>query len=143
MGWYSLSSLTYGYWRYTGAVEVYVPSIFLILCSLELIFKFLDGEQQSQKWVIAAGALSGLAVLFYQPNLIALFVAAAVMFCTRALFVSFITYSVTGAVVVLSGLVAAYMSIEGSFPSPNQLVDFITDRNGEFREPPGFGIATR
>jgi len=67
--------LTYSFWRYTGAAEVYMPSIFLILCSLTLIFKFLDEEAQDQRLLYAASIISGLAVLFYQPNVIVFHIA--------------------------------------------------------------------
>lgn len=125
--------LTYGYWRYTGAVEVYIPSIFLILCSLALIFRFLDEGGRSQRSLFAAGILSGLAVLFYQPNIIVLFVATFILFCFSSRFFSFVRYSVVGALVVVSGLVVSYLTIEGEFPAPNELVSFVTSRNGEFR----------
>ena len=133
--------LTYGYWRYTGAVEVYIPSIFLILCSVELIFKSLCEESRSLKLVLAAGTLSGVAVLFYQPNLIVLFVAAVVLFCSRSRFAYFIAYSFTGALVVLAGLVWSYGAVEGGVPSPEQLVGFVASRNNEFCDRPSLGIA--
>jgi len=94
--------LTYGFWRYTGAAEVYMPSIFLILCSLTLVFKFLDSEDRRQRTLFAASVLSGLAVLFYQPNVIVLFFATFVLFCSKAHFVSFIRYAVVGAIVVVA-----------------------------------------
>ena len=125
--------LTYGYWRYTGAAEVYMPSIFLILCSLTLIFNYLDDKKQSQATLVAAGVLSGLAVLFYQPNIIVLFVVAFCLFCSRSRFHSFARYSIVGAIVVVAGFVMAYMAINGNVPSFEELVGFVTSRNHEFR----------
>ena len=134
--------LTYGYWRYTGAVEVYIPSMFLILSSLSLIFNFLEDENRSHLKLLAAGVLAGLAVLFYQPNILVLFGAAFVLFCSSSRLLSFVRYSVIGAVVVLTGIVLAFIAIHGSSPSSiNELVDFITDRNGEFRGRQSFGIS--
>ena len=132
--------LTYGYWRYTGAVEVYIPSIFLILCSLSLIFRFLDDDDRSTGSVLAAGTLSGLAVLFYQPNIVILFIAAFVLFCSKSRLLSFVQYSVAGAVVYIAGLVWSFMGAEEIMPSPD-LVSFVTSRSGEFRERPSIGVA--
>ena len=125
--------LTYGYWRYTSAAEVYMPSIFMILCSLTLIFNFLDYKDHSQRTLVAAGIVSGLAVLFYQPNIIALFVVAFCLFCSRTRFFFFVRYSIIGAIVVIAGFVASYMAINGNIPSFDGLVEFVTNRNHEFR----------
>jgi hypothetical protein len=133
--------LTYGFWRYTGAAEVYIPSIFLILSSLTLIFKFLDDEARNQRWLFAAGILSGLAVLFYQPNIIVLFVATFILFCSSSRFYSFFRYVVVGALVVVGGVVVSYLMIKGQVPVPSELVSFVTDRNGEFRGRPPVHIA--
>ena len=84
----SFLGLTYGFWRYAGAAEVYVPSIFLILCSLTLIFRFLDSKDRSQWTLVAAGILSGLSVLYYQPNIIVLFFITFVLFCSSKNFFS-------------------------------------------------------
>ena len=133
--------LTYGFWRYTGAAEVYMPSIFLILCSLTLIFKFLDDEVQNQRLLFAASILSGIAVLFYQPNIIVLFFATFILFCSSSRFFSFVRYSVVGALVVVGGLVVSYLMIEGEVPGPSELVSFVTSRNGEFRSRPAIHLA--
>jgi hypothetical protein len=133
--------MTYGYWRYTCAVEVYIPSIFLILCSLSLIFRFLDDEERSLRSVLAAGALSGLAVLFYQPNIIVLFIAGFVLFSSKSRLLCFVQYSVAGAVVFIAGLIWSFTTVKEVAPSPMALFEFITERNGEFRERPSMGVA--
>lgn len=133
--------LTYGFWRYAGAAEVYVPSIFLILCSLTLIFKFLDSKTQSQWTLVAAGILSGLSVLYYQPNVIVLFFATFVLFCSSEHFFSYVRYSIIGALVVIAGLVLSFMAINGNAPSIAELTDFVGERNGEFRDRPAIHIA--
>ena len=133
--------LTYGYWRYTGAVEVYIPSIFLILCSLSLIFQFLDNEDRSLGAVLAAGAFSGIAVLFYQPNIIVLFIAALVLFSSKSRLLSFVQYSVAGATVFIVGLVWSFTTVKDVAPSPTALLEFVTERNGEFRERPSVVVA--
>ncbi len=133
--------LTYGFWRYAGAVEVYIPSIFLILSSLSLVLRFLDDENRSAKAVIAAGALSGLAVLFYQPNIIVLFITAVVLFCSKSRLLSFVQYSIAGAVIYLIGVVWSFSEVKECMPSPAGLVEFLTERNGEFRERPSVVVA--
>jgi len=133
--------LSYGFWRYAGAAEVYIPSIFLILCSLTLIFKFLDDEDRSSRTLLAASVCSGLAVLYYQPNAIALFIAAFILFCSTSRFFSFIRYSVVGSLVVVAGIVASFMVVEGGIPSTDDLVRFLSSRNHEFRERPAFFVA--
>ena len=133
--------LTYGYWRYAGAAEVYVPSIFLILCSLTLIFNFLADPKRSQWTLLAAGTLSGLAVLFYMPNIIVLFFAIFVLFCSKSHFFAFIRYGIIGAFVVAAGFTIAFFTIYGHIPSIGELAEFANDRNDEFREPPRLHIA--
>ena len=131
--------LTYGYWRYAGAAEVYVPSIFLILCCLTLIFNFL--EKHSQWTLMAASILSGLAVLFYTPNVIVLFFAIFVLFCSKSHFFAFVKYAAIGAVVVAAGLTVAFLTIKGHFPSIQELTEFANDRNSEFHGSPPTHIA--
>lgn len=133
--------LTYGYWRYTGAVEVYIPSMFLNLCSFTLIFNFLEDQDRSQRTLIAAGVLSGLAVLFYQPNIIILFGAAFILFCSSTHFASFIRYSIIGALVVVTGIVLSFTVVNGSFPSSvDVFAGYVTSRNSEFPERQPLGV---
>lgn len=132
--------LTYGYWRYTGAVEVYVPSMFLNLCSITLIFNYL--ENRKLRTLVAVGVLSGLAVLFYQPNIIILFGAAFVLFCSSTHLFSFVRYSIIGAVVVLAGILLSFIAVVGTFPdSFGDFVSYVTSRNNEFRELQPIGVA--
>ena len=137
----AMLGLSYGYWRYSSAAEVYMPSIFLILCSLTLIFKFLNDGAQSKLILLAAGVFSGLAVLYYQPNILVLFGAVFILFCSRTRFFSFIQYSIIGAIVVVAGIVAAFMAINGNVPSPDEFVGFVTSRNHEFRACSPFHVA--
>ena len=132
--------LTYGYWRYTGAVEVYIPSMFLNLCSFTLIFNYL--ENRNRRTLIAAGVLSGLAVLFYQPNIIILFGATFVLFCSSKHLFSFICYSMIGALVVLAGILLSYTAVVGTLPDTvGDFVDYVTVRNNEFRGRQPLGVA--
>ena len=133
--------VTYGFWRYTGAVEVYIPSIFLILCSVTLIFRSLQETTPNLKTLCAAGVLSGVAVLYYQPNALPLFIATPILFCTRSRWSGFASYSVVGGLIVSAGIVASFVSINGSVPSPNDLISFLSHRNSEFRARPSLPIA--
>ena len=133
--------LTYSFWRYSGAAEVYVPSIFLILCSLTLIFKFLDEEAQDQRLLYAASIISGLAVLFYQPNVIVLFAATFILFCASSRFFYFVRYAAVGALIVVTGIVISHVGMNGEFPTAEGLVSFINSRNDEFRARPPIHIA--
>ena len=133
--------VSYGFWRYTGAVEVYVPSIFLILCSLTLMFKSLQETKVNLKTLCAASVLSGVAVLYYQPNVLPLFFAASILFCTRSRLFGFASYCVVGGLVVFAGIVASYVAINDSLPSFNDLISFLTHRNHEFRARPPILIA--
>ena len=152
--------VSYGFWRYSGGAEVYSPSIFLILCSLTLVFRFLKSDDQNDKdnddhreensnddenktsWLslYAAGVVAGIAILFYQPNVIPLFVVG-VLFCFPFRFKALLLYPATVALVVMLGLVASYIGIHDDMPSADGLVEYATARNIEFREPQPVHIA--
>ena len=85
--------------------------------------------------------LSGIAVLFYQPNIIVLFGAAFILFCSTRHLLSFFEYSVVGAWVVLTGIALSFIRINGTIPtSVGEYVGFITARNVEFRSPQSLEI---
>lgn len=133
--------LSYGYWRYTGAAEVYIPSIFLILCSLTFTLKFLNAPNRRFRTLLAASIFAGLAVSYYQPSAIPLFIAAIILFCTRSRFVSFIQYGIVGSLVVAAGIVTSFMMTKGHFPSASEIVEFLSSRNSEFRDLPSVPTA--
>lgn len=66
-------AFSYGTWFYSVNVEVYMPPMFFILCSLYVITK--TTPQQTDIWMI--GLLHAMAVLFHQVN---------ILFCIVALF---------------------------------------------------------
>lgn len=66
-------AFSYGTWFYSVNVEVYMPPMFFILCSLYLISK--TTPQQKDIWMIAL--FHALAVLFHQVN---------ILFCVVVLF---------------------------------------------------------
>lgn len=135
--------LTYGYWRYSGSAEVYIPSIFLILCSLTLIVRYLDSQKKSSLNLLAAGIVSGLAVLYYQPNFIALFVTIPILFLKPTRLVDFTIYTLTGALIVLTGIVCSFLAINAGFPGFVELAGYASSRFEEFNDPPELPVATK
>jgi hypothetical protein len=131
--------VSYGFWRYAGEVEVYVPSIFLILATLNLLFDALDEAENGQpRWaaVIPAAVLAGLSGLYYQPNVIPLFLAVPALMLSRKRLASFIVYGAVGSAVVLCGFVAAYLVHNQEPLSATSLLAFLTNRGDEFRTYP-------
>ena len=125
--------LAYGYWRYTGAAEVYVPSIFLVLCCLTTLCRYFDKPGSSHWRLILASILAGIAVLFYQPNLLALFIAVPVLFLVKFRFIHLFAYWTIAGLVVLAGVVSAYAAMAGHVPTTGDLFHYVVERNSEFR----------
>ena len=125
----------YGFWRYAGEVEVYIPSIALILSALNLITDVESRGRRHLADLAPAGVLAGLAVLYYQPNAIPLFLAMPVLILTRANFTRAVVYAGTGGATILAGLVATYLARETAPLSIGTLLAFINDRGGEFPLP--------
>lgn len=135
--------LTYGYWRYTAAPEVYIPSMFLILCSLTLLLKYLDRQTRNWPTLLAAGVVSGLAVLYYQPNVIALIVTIPILFLKPLRLVDFLVYAITASLVLFSGIVWSFIVVNGSVPGVSELAGYANSRYEEFSDPPTFAQATK
>lgn len=131
---------SYGFWRYSAGAEVYSPSIFLVLCSLTFVFRYLNSSGKSWFSLLMAGAVAGLAILFYQPTVIPLLVVG-VLFCWPIRIGALFLYSTTTALVLLVGLVSSYFGMHGVIPSANGLVEYVTSRNMEFRPPQPTHIA--
>jgi hypothetical protein len=136
----------YGFWRYGTEVEVYAASTFLILATLNII---IDAERRAPTslfGLVPAGMLGGLAASYYQPNAIALFLAAPVLLLSRQSFWRFAAYGATGTLVVIAILCAAYGVREQHLPTIAQLLHFINERGEEFPTPHlslwSFGQAT-
>lgn len=131
--------VSYGFWRYAGEVEVYVPSIFLILATLNLLFDALrETEDEQPRWaaVIPAAVLAGLSALYYQPNVIPLFLAVPALMLSRKRVGSFIVYGAVGSVVILGGFVTAYLIHNQTPLTAESLLAFVTNREDEFRTYP-------
>lgn len=126
---------SYGFWRYALEVEVYAPSTFLMLATLNMI---VDAEEQRPGrlyGLVPAGLFGGLTALYYQPNAIALFLAAPVFLLSRRTFWRFAVYGATATAVVVAGLCIAYKFRESAPLSFQTLLAFINDRGDEFPAP--------
>jgi hypothetical protein len=136
-GWTGAALLgaSYGFWRYALEVEVYAPSTFLILTTLNLIVDAETRHPRGHFALIPAGIFGGLTALYYQPNTIPLFLAAPVLLLSRRTFWRFTAYGAAGSVVVLAGLCIAYAFRETAPLSIHTLLDFINDRGDEFPAP--------
>ena len=126
---------SYGFWRYALEVEVYAPSTFLILATLNLIVDAEDRDPDGVYGLVPAGVFGGLAALYYQPIAIALFLAAPVLLLSRRTFWRFSAYGASATVVVITGLCLAYTFRETAPLSIHRLLGFINDRGNEFPAP--------
>lgn len=137
-GWCGAATLgvCYGFWRFAGEVELYVPSIFLVLLVLNLIF---DADARAEgKWtsMLPVGVVAGLTVLYYQPNALPLCVAIPVLFIPRSRWSWFLAYGSACFATVLAGLLGAYWLRYGALPSHMSLIQFANERGGELSPPP-------
>lgn len=123
---------SYGFWRYAGEAELYIPSIFLTLVVLNL---YVDAEiRGDDRWVsmIPAGVTAGLCVLFYRANVIPLFLAIPALFISRRRFRHFFVYGAAGTTAVVAGLVGGFLLSHQADLTLNSLLGFIFRRSGEF-----------
>jgi hypothetical protein len=130
-----LLAASYGFWRYALEVEVYAPSTFLILATLNII---LDAERASAgrlMGLVPAGIFGGFTALYYQPNAIPLFLAMPVLLLSPRSFWRFVAYGAAGTAIVVAGLCIAYAFRETAPLSLTTLLTFINDRGSEFPAP--------
>lgn len=133
-----LLGFSYGFWRYAAEMEVYVASIFLILATALMLLDRLDEDEKRMLRFVLPGFLAGLAVMFYQPNVFALFLAAPVLFLARNRIQPFLVYGTTGVATVLGTFALAYLFSRDTPLTPASLAAFISSRNAEFH-PGAFG----
>ena len=131
----ALLGASYGFWRYALEVEVYAPSTFLILATLNLIVDAENRDPNGHYGLVPAGVFGGFAALYYQPIAIALFLAAPVLLLSRRTFWRFAAYGASATLVVLTGLCLAYTFRESAPLSISTLLAFINDRGDEFPAP--------
>jgi hypothetical protein len=129
-----LLGATYGFWRYSVEAEVYAPSLFLLTAVLTLVFAAEDRADGAGRWttIAPAGVLAGLAVLFYQPNAIPLFLALPVVFLRRGGLPRLIAYGAAGGAVILLGYVIGFLVDEARPLTAEGLYTFVFKRFDEF-----------
>ncbi|MDX2288229.1 MAG: hypothetical protein NW217_05340 [Hyphomicrobiaceae bacterium] len=139
-----LLATSYGYWRYAHEIEVYVPSIVLILGVLGLLSARLRDQHAGFARFLVPGVIAGLAVLYYQANAIPLFVAVPVLFLMSGQLLGLVVYGMAGAAIVGAGLLTAYI-VDTSAPlGLEPFIDFLTRRSEEFPAPqPTLGSLAR
>jgi hypothetical protein len=128
----AILATSYGFWRYAVEVEVYVPSILLILATIALLLQGLDRPEPSARTFLLAGAVGGLGCLYYQANILPLCLAAPVLLIGEKGHRPLVLYAAAGAAVTLAGLVAAFVASEAAVPTPSALIGFLTHRFEEF-----------
>jgi hypothetical protein len=107
-----LLSVTYGFWRYAVEAEVYATAMLLTIASFSLVtWSCEEKQRQGTWWAAVSGLLSGVAVLFYQPNAIPLFLALPVLYLRRKHLPRLVSYLVVGSVTILGGYAAAYLAV--------------------------------
>ncbi len=132
-------AVSYGFLRYASEVEVYVGATFLLLASLNLLFHSLDRATPSVGRIAFAGIVSGLAVTYYQPLAIPLFIAAAILFAGKRWYGHYLLYGAVGSATYVVSVVLALWAELGRIPTLVDLRSLFLARSGEF-EPPGFGV---
>ncbi len=126
-----LLAFSYGFWRYAAEADVYISAMMMCAGVLHLLLRPGGGV-----WRAAGiGALSGLAVLYYQPNAIPLFLAFPLLLLRNGLGAAFV-YCVAGSVVAAGGYLAGFLAF---WPAPLSLAafeQFLEQRAQEFMIPP-------
>ncbi len=131
-----LLGLSYGVWRYAMEVEVYVASIFLVLVALSFLLSRLAETPMRAARFVLPGIVSGLVVMFYQPNVFPLFLAIPALFSARDRFASFISYGIAGTLTVTFGYILAFAFSRSEPLSVDTLLAFVGSRNAEFNADP-------
>jgi len=128
----AILAVSYGFWRYAVEVEVYVPSIFLILLTFCILCDGMDEPAPSARPFLLAGALGGIACLYYQANCVPMCLAAPAVLLRRGKLGALLWYGLAGAVVSVGGLVGAYLASETTPLSISGMSEFLSMRFGEF-----------
>ncbi len=128
-------AVSYGYWRYAVEAEVYIPSILLLLLVFSQLLSSIEEPVSTLKPVSIAAILSGIAVLFYQPSVLAAFFAFPLLLLYRTRFQALLVYLVLGGSVILAGYLAAYLFSVESPLTITGLKSFLMQRSSEFAVP--------
>ncbi len=134
-------AFSYGFLRYANEVEVYIGAIFLTLLCVNLIFFYIRQPSLTATRCLLLGALSGIAVGYYQPIALALFFAATVLFVNRRYYVQYLAYGAAGVGTYLLILALSLGGASGRIPTPHDIRALIFARSSEF-DPPVFGASS-
>lgn len=129
-------AFSYGLWRYSGEVELYAPSTFLILATLNLLF---DADARPEaRWTasLPAAVMAAVSVLYYQPNVLPLFFAITVFLVSRRRFSWMLAYGALGTTLVLGGIAFAAGLDLGRVPTLHDVLAFAFSRSNEFLAEP-------
>lgn len=130
--------LSYGFWRYSTVPELYAPSIFLTLLALLAVASTestaADGRGLRERLAMMPflGALSGLAVLFYRPVCIVLFIVYPLSVLRMSRIPALAVYGASGGLIVLIGYVALFGMTQTETISAENVVGFVFSRSAEF-----------
>lgn len=133
--------LSYGFMRYANEAEVYVGAIFMILVCLTFLFRWFSKPVQTISQATRLGLVGGVAVSYYQPVAIPLFLAAAVLFIARRSFLQYLIYCAAGMASYFSILTLALWGELSRMPSIVDVAALVMQRSEEFSPPP-LGLAT-
>lgn len=130
----SLLGVSYGFWRYSMEAEVYAPSLLLVIAVVYWVFavEARRGTQERPTDIFPAAVLAAIAVLFYQPNAIPLFLATPILLLRRGGFPRLIVYCSIGGCVVLFGYLIAFLVDQGLSPDLTAFRSFVFQRFDEF-----------
>lgn len=124
--------VSYGFWRYAAEADVYVFAI--MLCALVFHLLMRADARDGARWtaVVPIAVLSGVAVLFYQPNVIALFFAFPLLYLRRNRLSWLVAYGLVGTSVAFVGYLVAFRAYWPEPLSVESFVAFLSQRAHEF-----------
>ena len=136
----ALLGASYGFWRYAAEGDVYVSAMALtagVLCLLLAPRR----ERGGVPAMLVAGAVAGVAVLYYQPNTIPLFLAFPLLVAWRHGLAAAVAYVGAGVAAVLAGYGLAFAAFWPEPFSPGAFAAFLAQRTQEFMVDP-LGLRT-
>ena len=127
-------AFSYGFWRYAVEADVYIPATLLIMLTLHLIITAGPGAGDHK--LVGAAMLAALTVMFYQPAVLAVFLAFPLLLVTRERKYQLVIYLVVGGALTAIGYTAAYLYSQNAPLSTDSMLRFLSQRSQEFMVPP-------
>ena len=122
---------SYGFWRYAAEGDVYAPAM---MCCAWILHCLLERDSGWRRGALI-GACAGAAVLFYQPNVIPLFLVFPLLLLASGAPV-LLAYGAAGAATAAAGYLAGFLVY---WPEPlgvHAIATFMVQRSEEFLIPP-------